>query len=178
LKESSRKLYQQYRDIVADIVLFGSFAKGKISPEDIDVCIILKRVEQKDLIQLREKFNIFFPINVHINLVMVDNLMQNSLLRTLIEEGYSLLNNKPFNEPLDYTSGAIFSININKLNKSRKVLFSYALHGKKGKEGMISKLKGRLIGRLVVFVPISHIDEFKQFLELWDANYYMNKVLL
>ncbi|MBI4155139.1 nucleotidyltransferase domain-containing protein, partial [Candidatus Woesearchaeota archaeon] len=58
--KSSKKLYQNYKDKIIDIVLFGSSVKGKYSPADIDIAIILKNVKESEFIILIKKFNIYF----------------------------------------------------------------------------------------------------------------------
>ena len=177
MKKSSKKLYQKYRDRIVDIFVFGSFVKGKFKPADIDLAIVLKNTKQSELLTIRKKFDSYFIKKVHLNLILVENLLSNMMLRTLLEEGYSLLNNNFLYKRLDYKSGAIFSFDLSKLKKSKKVLFSYALHGKKKESGILSKLNGKEIGKAVIFIPIDQMDEFKQFLELWNVEYYMMKVL-
>ena len=95
----------------------------------------------------------------------------------MIDEGISLIDNKQLYQKLGYESGAIFSLNLTKLDKSKKVLFSYALHGKKDREGILKNMEGKEIGRAVVFIPIKYVDDFKEFLETWNINFYMMKIL-
>lgn len=177
MKKSSKKLYQKYKNRIVDIFVFGSFIKGKFRPADIDLAVILKSTKQSELLTIRKKFDFYFSEKVHLNLILIENLLDNALFKTLLEEGYSLLNNNFLYIRLDYKSGAIFSFDLSKLKKSKKVLFSYALHGKKKESGILSNLNGKEIGKAVIFIPIDCMDEFKQFLELWNVEYYMMKVL-
>ena len=160
-----------------DIVLFGGFAKGKFDSLDIDLAIILKYTKEKELFDLMKKFSAFFSKDVHLNLVLIETALNNPLLKTLINEGISLIDSNPLYKKIGYESGAIFSLNLTKLKKSTKVLFSYALHGHKNNEGELKRTKGKEIGRAVMFIPSQFIDEFKQFLELWDVEFYFMKVL-
>lgn len=84
---------------------------------------------------------------------------------------------KPLHQKIGFESGSIFSIDIRDLPKSKKVLFSYALHGKKKMAGALSSAGGREIGRAVFYIPISHVDKFKEFLEFWKAEFFMMKIL-
>ncbi|MBI4155124.1 hypothetical protein HY498_03500, partial [Candidatus Woesearchaeota archaeon] len=118
-----------------------------------------------------------FDKKVHLNLLIIETLLQNILFKTLLEEGISLIDQKPLHKKLGYESGYIFSINLIKLNKSKKVLFSYTLHGKKRREGILRSLNGREIGRAVFFIPIEYAERFKEFLELWNVDFYMMKIL-
>jgi len=175
--KSSKKLYQNYKDKIIDIIIFGSSVKRKYSPIDIDIAIILKNVKESEFIYLIEKFNAYFDKKVHLNLLAVETLLQNLLFKTLLEEGISLIDQKPLHIKLGYESGYIFSLNLTKLNKSRKVLFSYALHGKKKQEGILSNTKGKEIGRAVFFIPIEYTEKFKEFLEFWNVNFNVMKIL-
>jgi len=177
LVKNSKKLYQKYKETIVDIVLFGSMAKNKFRPNDIDIAVILKNTKESELISLREKFDKFFDKETHLNLIITETILGNPLFKTLIDEGISLIDNKQLYQKLGYESGAIFSLNLTKLDKSKKVLFSYALHGKKDREGILKNMEGKEIGRAVVFIPIKYVDDFKEFLETWNINFYMMKIL-
>jgi len=177
LVKNSKKLYQNYKNNIMDIVLFGSMAKNKFKPTDIDIAIILKNTKEPEILNLREKFEKHFDREIHLNLIIIETILGNSLFKILIDEGISLIDNKPLHQKLGYESGAIFSLNLTKLEKSKKVLFSYALHGKKGREGMLKKMDGKEIGRAVVFIPVKYLDDFKEFLEIWNIDFYMMKIL-
>ncbi len=175
--KSSKKLYRDYKTKIIDIVIFGSSVKGKYLPADIDIAVILKNTKESEFIDLIEKFNSYFDRKVHLNLLAIETAFQNSLFKTLLEEGISLIDQKPLYKKLGYEPGCIFSINLTKLDKSKKVLFSYALHGKNKQKGILSSLNGGEIGRAVLFIPISYTEEFKAFLELWNVDFYMMKIL-
>jgi len=175
--KNSKKLYQSYKDRIADIVLFGSSVKNKLNPNDIDIAVILKNTKETEFLDLMKEFSSFFDKKVHLNLILIETILNNTLFKTLLNEGVSLLDNKPLHEKLGYESGAVFSINLTRLEKSRKVLFYYALHGKNDQEGILKKNKGRLIGRSVVFIPIRFIDDFKAFLEGWKIDFYKMDIL-
>ena len=177
LKKSSKKLYQNYKNKIIDMLLFGSFAKGKFDPSDIDVAVLLKNTRETEILKLGDEFKKFFSEKIHLNLVLIETLLYNPLFKTLIHEGISLLDNKQLIQRIGYESGAIFSLNLTRLNKSKKVLFSYALHGHKNNKGELARVKGKNIGKAVVFVSSKFKDEFKEFLELWNTDFYIMEVL-
>ena len=177
LPKNSKKLYQEFKNKIIDIVLFGSSAKNKPIPEDIDIAVLLKNTKESELPALIEKFSRFFEKNVHLNLLLIETLLDSQLFKTLLDEGISMLDTKALHQKLGYESGAIFGFNLTQLTKSKKVLFSYALHGKKNSEGMLKRAGGKELGRAVIFIPVHQIDEFKSFFELWNINFYMTKVL-
>src|SRR3989344_6669611 len=106
LKENSKRLYQDYKEKIIDILLFGSFIKNKLKPEDIDIAVLLKNTKQKELLVLREKFASFFEVQVHLNLIMIEDILENALFKTLLEEGTSLISGIPLYKKIGYSSGA------------------------------------------------------------------------
>ena len=52
LAKNSKKLYLRYEDKIVDVVLFGSVAKNKLKPKDIDVAIILKNTKESEILDL------------------------------------------------------------------------------------------------------------------------------
>ncbi len=175
--KNSKKLFQKYKDKIIDIVLFGSLAKNKINPNDIDIAIILKNTKESEMLDLMKNFGTFFDNKTHLNILLIETIFANSLFITLLSEGISLIDNKQLYEKLNYDSGTIYSLDISKMKKNKKVLFSYALHGNKNQKGILTKINGKLIGRLVVFIPVKFTDDFKDFLELWGVDYYRMDVL-
>lgn len=177
LSKNSKKLYQKYKNRIIDILVFGSAIKGKFEPTDIDIAIILKNTKESELPSLRQEFNKHFDKKIHLNLMGIETIFENLLFKTLINEGISLITNKPLHQKMGYESKAIFSLNLSKLKKSKKVLFSYALHGKKDKKGMLDSMNGKEIGRAVLLIPVQQADNFKEFLENWNVDFYMMKIL-
>src|SRR3989344_8035899 len=100
--KSSKKLYQNYKDKIIDILLFGSSVKGKYNPKDIDIAIILKNTKEPEIISLIGKFGIYFNKETHLNLVIIETILQNPLLKTLLEEGISLIDQKQLHNKLGY----------------------------------------------------------------------------
>ena len=115
LLKSSKELYQDYKEKITDILLFGSFAKNKSQPGDIDIAIILKNTKEREILDLMKKFGAFFDKEVHLNLILVETIFANPLFRILIDEGTSLLDNKPLYKQLGYESVAVFILNLTKL---------------------------------------------------------------
>ena len=94
LVKNSKKLYQKYKDRMVDIVLFGSMAKNKFKPDDIDIAIILNNTKESEILNLREKFEKYFDREIHLNLIIMETMLENPLFKTLIDEGISLIDNK------------------------------------------------------------------------------------
>lgn len=174
---NSKKLYQKYKDKIVDIVLFGSSVKNKLSPNDIDIAILLKNTKEAELLNLMKEFGRCYEKEVHLNLIISETIISNPLYKTILKEGISALNNKPLHEKLGFDSGAIFSFTLTSLEKSKKVLFYYALHGKKKQRGVLNQLNGRMLSNTVIFVPVKYVDEFQSFLEQWKLDFHRMDVL-
>ncbi|MFH0978005.1 MAG: nucleotidyltransferase domain-containing protein [Candidatus Woesearchaeota archaeon] len=170
-------MYQEYDKNIVDVILFGSVARGKDVTHDTDVAIILKNTEALKILELQKKFNAFFPQRTHLNLVLIENILSNVLYRTLLLEGFSLLTGKRLCEQVGFSSGALISFSLVSLEKSKKVLFYYALHGKKKHGGLLRERNGRILARNVIFVPLEAQDEFQDFFEQWAVEYYLMKIL-
>lgn len=177
LKQSSNKLYQKYKDIILDIVLFGSCVKNKLNPADIDVAVILKNTKETEILGLMNLFDSFFDEGTHLNILLIETIFINPLFKNLLNEGVSLLDNRALYERFGYESGSVFSFNLTKLEKSKKVLFYYALRGKKNQEGLLKKSNGKIIGRSVVYIPVNFVDDFKEFLEEHNIDFYRMDIL-
>lgn len=161
-----------------DIFLFGSFLKGKFRPRDIDVCVVFKKCDYRLPKKIYHEFKKIFGERVHYNWILCDEIFNASLFPTLIEEGYSLIHDYSLNKKLGYDSFIIFSYNLKGFSASKKVLFSYALHGKGRRKGIIEEVKGEILGRNAVLIPKRHSEEFREFLETWKVDYYAKNVLV
>jgi len=178
LKKSSKKVSARYKTKIVDILLFGSFARSKSRPGDIDIAVVLKDISQKDLLLLQKDIRKLYPDDVHLNLIRIVDLLYSSMLRTLIQEGTSLLDSRRFNHKIGYESKIIFSISLADLEKSRKVLFYYALKGKGKNKGMLEESDGEEIGRAVYIIPINKSDEFREFLDNWNVEFLSKNILI
>lgn len=178
MKKSSNNLCQKYKEIIVDIVLFGSYVKNKLNPNDIDIAVIIKNRKESELLSLMKKFSVFFNKKVHLNLLLCETMLFNPLFKTMLKEGISLIDNLPLYKKLGLDSGSIFSFRLINLVKSKKVLFYYALHGKKNQKGLLDKMNGRMLDRTAFFIPISFVDEFQSFLESWKIDFYRMDALI
>ena len=118
LSEVKKKLKIVLREKeVYDVVLFGSFVKGKSMPKDIDVAII------------SEKKN-FVLKGFHVSILSVSDFFKPlSLVNTLFREGYSLKKNKSFAEVYGFKNKCLFRYELKNLSASKKVRAVKALDG-------------------------------------------------
>lgn len=154
---------------IIDIILFGSFIKGKINYKDIDICIIFKEKIDLDLIEnLNKKFE-----NMHFSTLILNNLLINppTLVNTLLREGYSLKNKKYLAELFSFTPKILFKYDLISLNSSKKVRVVNILRGTKKEKGLVEKNKGEWMANQVFTIPIDIDNLFEEFFDNFNVKF-------
>ncbi|HLD38009.1 MAG TPA: nucleotidyltransferase domain-containing protein [Candidatus Nanoarchaeia archaeon] len=183
LKKLNLYLRKKLKDLnlteIADVMLFGSAAKGKEFPMDIDLCIIFKKEISKEIINNIE--NKLKEFNVHISSLVVDNFFKkpHSLVKTLFVEGISVLHKaQPFIKNFGFSSYVLYSYDLSKLNPSEKVKFVYLLKGRKEEIGIIKKMNGEWIADSCFIIPIQKDSEMLIILKKWAINFKRKEALI
>ncbi|OIO41706.1 hypothetical protein COU56_03510 [Candidatus Pacearchaeota archaeon CG10_big_fil_rev_8_21_14_0_10_31_9] len=167
---------------IVDIILYGSSVKGKINPRDVDIAILFDNFSiDKRLGILREykekiKKKINNPDIIQINL---SEFFDSHFLarESIIVEGYSLINNKPFSETLGFFGYMLFTYTLKGLNHNDKTKFTYSLIGRGKNKGILKGLNAEPIGKGAVLIPIGNSYVFDEFLKKWNIKYKSRKVL-
>ena len=162
---------------VIDVVLSGYDKKEKASK--IGLVIIFKDNNshaKNILLKLKEIFN-KKQLSVNINSLLADDLFKDSLYLRLIQNGFSIKENKLINKILDVETLILLTYDLKTLNHSKKTLFGYALRGRKGQKGFLDLLNGSAVGRNNVLIPINKLDELKEFLKTWQVKYFIQKFM-
>lgn len=163
---------------IADIFLFGSAVKGKEFPKDIDICIIFRKKISREIINsVEERIGKF---DIHISSLVIDNFFRkpHSLIKTLLTEGISILNGKPFIQNFSFLSYVLYSYNLSKLKPSEKVRFVYLLKGRKKEAGIIEKMNGEWITDSCFIIPIQKDSEMLIILKKWLIPFKRKEVLV
>jgi predicted nucleotidyltransferase len=163
---------------VADIFLFGSAIKGKEFPEDMDICVVFKQKVSNEVLLELEK--ILKEFKVHISSLTVDNFFSkpHSLIKTMLVEGVSLINEKPFIQNFGFLSSALYSYNLSELKLSEKVKFIYLLKGRKNNEGIVKKFGGEWLADSCFIIPITKDSEMLAILKKWLIPFKRKEVLI
>lgn len=137
---------------VLDIIVFGSAIKGKAKPEDIDIAIITKKQLKIDV----EGF--------HASLLTPEDFFVNppSIVHTLLREGYSLKNEKPFSEIYKFSNKVLFKYELTNLSPSEKVKIVNILRGKRGERGFVRDNSGEWLANQVFIVSVDSEHIFSQ----------------
>ena len=174
--------YKKYKNEIIDIFIFGSIVRGKEKPADIDILILFKNKEnlekEYELRKIIEKINLNFKIQIiprtYKNLFDIKFLPRENIL----SEAYSLINNKYLSEAFGYKSYILFKYNLKKFNISKKMMFHYALTGRRKSLGILKKINGIKISEYIVLIPIENSEEFKEFLNSWKIDCMQTRVMI
>ncbi len=177
-----RKEIKQLKEIcrekeVIDIVLLGYDKKGKTSK--IGLVIIFKDNNSHTkniLLKVKDIFN-RKQVKADIKFLLAGDLFKDTLYLRLIQNGFSIKNNKIINKTLNIETLILLTYDLKTLNHSKKTLFGYALKGRKGQRGFLNLLNGSAVGRNNVLIPINKLDELKEFLKTWQVEYFIQEFL-
>ena len=179
LKKKLSELAKDFKDEnpnVWDIFLYGSAVKGKESPNDIDIAVILT---EGDPFEVAFRFKTvledrgFPPEELDVKGFLMNELLSenNMMSFALLVEGYSLTKNEFLHEVLNAKGYTLFRFSYSGLTGSKKVRFIYSLRGRKGQGGVLQKLNAVELAAGVILVPVNATFEFKEFLSRWGIEY-------
>ena len=188
LKELSRNtklisringLMKDYKDEVLDIVLFGSSAKGKDKPGDLDLLIIYKSKVNSELNYKIKKELEILGFEIDLTAKTYNDLFESSFIarESYLSEGYSIIQKKFIAQGFGYKPMVIFKYDIKNFNKSQRMRFYYSLYGRNS-EGMLKKLKLYKFSERIIISPVEESERVKDYLNSWKMPYAEIPVLL
>lgn len=153
---------------ILDIIIFGSFAKGKANFNDIDIAIL----SEKSIDFKKEGYHVskIKPLDFFINTP--------SIVNTLIREGYSLKNKKSFSELWKFSNGCLFTYDLKGLSNSKKVITVRLLRGIKKEKGMVENLNGKWLANNIFTCPINQEHVFQKFFEGKSIKFNKSYILI
>jgi len=178
--ESKSLLFFKKHPELLDIVLFGSFRKGKEHPEDADVILLFKEKKNFDVLQeYRRLVESALKMEVDALGKSYAELFDSSFLaRTaFLSEGYSLVRKRSISESLGYEAKILFTYNLQGKSKSERMRFYYSLYGRNS-VGMLNKLKAEKYTDTVILCPTSTQTEMREFLTSWKVEFKEKSVLM
>ncbi len=165
--KSKLKEFLEDKEVI-DVIIFGSFVKGKAEPADIDVLIITEKYFKKEI----GKFHLNF-MNLR-ELFLKFPLMMNTLLR----EGYSLKHNKNLSEYFRFQNKIIFSYSLKNLNASKKVKVVNILRGIGKRKGLVEESRGEWLANQVFIINPEHNNIFEKLLLNFKVKFTRKSVLI
>ena len=179
LESKSLFFFNKHPELL-DIILFGSFRKGKEHPRDMDVILLFK--EKKNFGVLQEyRWLIKSALKMEVDALgkSYAELFESSFLArtSFLSEGYSLVRKKSISEGLGYDSQILFTYNLQGKNKSERMRFYYSLYGRNS-IGMLNKLKAEKYTDTVILCPVSNQTEMREFLSSWKIEFREKSILI
>ncbi len=169
LKQLQKRLIlEKQNKAIFDIILYGSTAKGKSRPNDLDIAVIFRQStlrERLDIIQ-QIKRKIEAGRKVDIKGILWEELFQEEFFARsgLFLEGTSIFDSRPFAEKIGFSAYSLFVYNLKNKTHSLKVQFNYLMRGR-DKKGVLEMMQGKFISPGAVIIPLAHSMEFEEILQ-------------
>ncbi|MBU0457588.1 MAG: nucleotidyltransferase domain-containing protein [Nanoarchaeota archaeon] len=180
LESESKKFYLKNKDEVLDIIVFGSFVKGKEKPNDIDILLIFKdKIDLNLSHELKKSLEQKIEMKIEITSKTYFKLFDTALKikESFLVEGYSLVNNKRIAEGLGFTNKILFHYSLKSKNKSERMQFYYGLHGR-NTEGIINKLNAVKYTDTIILCPVENQEEMEEFFKNWKIEFKETPLLI
>lgn len=163
---------------VFDIVIYGSFIRGKTKIHDLDLAVLSgQRLSLKDKLSLAQalktKIKKFLPYELDVVCLDFADFQDNTFLarQGILAEGYSLIRNKPLARFFGFEAKTLFVYSLKELSLSQKTIFQYAMKGRRGQKGLLLSRGGESLGKGVILIPLKHSEEFKDLFEKLKIKY-------
>lgn len=161
-----------------DIVAYGSVVRGKISVRDIDFAIVLGHkisLNQKLKLaqELKHSLKDFLRSEADVKAIDLQDLMDPlfTARKAILAEGISLIKKKSLSKQFGFSPFYIFTYSLKGLSHTKKIIFRYALKGRRTQKGLLEINQCEQIGKGVIKVPLEHIEELKSFFEKQKVKY-------
>ncbi len=160
LKNYQKKLKTLLDKSLIDIILFGSFVKGGVTPKDIDAAFVVK--DNPNLDEKKKKLREILK-DADIQVIDIESIYSPIWL-TLIKEGFSVKKNEYIHKLYNLQPVSLFKYSLKKLNPVQKVQFERGLKKVIGDTGIV-------LTRSVILVPIRIRNEMLDFFKMWNIYY-------
>lgn len=182
LLELKSKEFKKNDSSILDIVIYGSFVKGKNEPRDLDIILLFDNVKLEKRLDLAQDFKYILKKdfeNLDVKSINIIDLFDKNFLarQGILLSGVSLIDNERLSEKLGFRGHSIYSYNLKNLKHNEKIKFNYALNGRILK-GILKTLNGKSLGRGTVKIPIENSLNFEEFLKKWNIEYKVEDCLI
>jgi predicted nucleotidyltransferase len=179
--ESVCKRFAASRKDIFDIVLYGSSARGRAAPRDIDIMIIFLdtalRPQLETITDLKRMLKSTTKTLDIKGMNLKDFFNPDFLARqAVLIEGSSLIDQKRLAQKLGFEGTTSFSYTLQGLTHNEKVKFNFSLKGR-GTKGVLDSVSGTAVGRGVVSIPVEKADDFEEFLKKWNIIFKKKRIL-
>lgn len=165
------------KNAIWDVVIYGSYVRGKTDARDVDLAIILsehvplakKMFLCQELRQMLSAADYIFDVKA----VDINDFLNAGFLgrEAIFAEGLSLIKEDYLAERFGFTACAIVQYSLKRLTQSKKKMLYYALQGRKRGTGILAKINGKILSKGILQLPIRHYEDFKALLGKHDIDY-------
>lgn len=180
LKKVSKAFYANHKEYVSDIILFGSFMRGKEKANDIDVLIVFDTSVSKEVeYEYRNKIAKLAK-NVSVISKTQETYLSDSFdaREGILFEGYSLIRSRFIASDFGFAGLGIFIYQTKELGNAQKTKIYYALNGRRTAEGFIHATTAIRMSDNVLAFPLDQIENAKEFFNEWKLEYMYVPVLM
>ena len=176
LEKLKRSLRSKLIEGVMDIILFGSSIKGRLSPGDIDLAVIVE--DKADIVKVQRSFDDLRE-EIQITFVKFSDIINRHILlkQALVHEGFSIRFDKFVHDILGFEAFTLFTFSLKHLTQREKVRFQYALYGRGEELGLLQRVSGEKIAKGAIVVPVSSESEVEDFFKLWRVPFRKERIL-
>ena len=164
-------IYKSNKGQIFDIILFGSAVKAKEFVSDIDIAVVFRTEKDESVLNKIRSLDKL----IHVDHILLSELYSESLWRTIIREGISVVSNKKIADVFGLKCFGIFTYNLTKVK--RKSRFSQVLMGYKS-ESILKKTDGKILKPGVILIPMEKVELFRAFLETWNVDYTLKIIFM
>lgn len=157
-----RILLKKYKSIY-DFIIFGSAVKGKMSPRDIDIAVILESKNPALIGEIKTEIDKHIK-NAHLQAVSYEDFLKSKLPYHMLSEGYSIKNKEFLFKKSGVLRKTLYTFELNDLLQNKKVMFN------KGLRYMVKQTKAEKIGKGAVLAPVTASGEFDDFFSQWNRK--------
>lgn len=165
------------KNAIGDVVIYGSYARGKMVVRDIDIAILLpgpvstarKMALCQELRQMLSGEGYLLDVKA----VDKEDFLNVGFLgrEAILAEGRSLLKKDYLAERFGFSAFALVQYSLKGLTSSKKKMAYYALQGRKRGTGMLAKVKGKILSKGILQLPTRHYEELQALLDQHGVEY-------
>ncbi len=183
LKELKRCLKNNNDKTIFDIVVYGSSAKGKEKPNDVDIVVIFRSGNLKERLtkiqEIKKDIRLSKEVKLDIKGILLEELFDANFFGRsgIFLEGISLIDEKIFSEKMGFSGYSLFVYSHKGKTHTEKVKFNYLISGRKSK-GIIELFNGKHIAPGVIQIPIEKSFEFENILLRNKISFVKKNILI
>ncbi len=181
LKSELKTFLQENKEILIDIILFGSSLKGKESPKDLDILLLFKEKTDIDLSYALSQKIKNLGLNPEITDKAYKEIFQSSFVarEAILSEGFSIKNENFILNGLGYVTYFLFKYDLKNFNKSQRMQFYYGLYGRnKNQIGVLKELKSVKFSDTIILCPLENFYKMKSFFENLKISFVEFQIII